>query len=146
MVPLSTSLNRFIILVSQRALPYKWKPVADAPETFEALKAETARLGYIPVSTKASGRTIYGDARVNIAMRAWHDATHLANNLDFSPYHERLVAEKQCAEIHNIRDKALLWADTAGQVDYYAYHRSFPDDQRSFVLYWLATGNVTRKF
>ena len=140
---LSASLNRLVLSQASRI---NWQPSDNAPETYEDLGRAFATLGYIPVSTLACETSIYGDAKVNLAFRAWHDATHLEHGLGFTPGDEIGVARIQCASAGIARDKALLWADIAGQVRYFEAFGEFPNDQTAFVLDYVACGIVRKRF
>lgn len=140
---LSASLNRLVLAQASRI---KWHACDNAPETFEDLRRAFATLGYIPVSTIGCETSIYGDARVNLAFRAWHDATHLEHGLGFNPNDEVAVAHIQCASAGIARDRALLWADIAGQVRYFEAFGEFPNDQKAFVLDYVACGMVRARF
>lgn len=94
----------------------------------------------IPVWAGASARTIWSGPRVNYLFRAWHDATHLACAAEFDHDGEMEVARRQCAQIEGKPEKALLWAETAGQVLYHCAHGAFPTDQRVFVAHAVAHG------
>src|SRR6266404_5349587 len=54
-----------------------------APSSLESLKEQS--LGSLVVWSGASEGTIYGDAKVNHAFRAWHDSLHLKLNATFTP-------------------------------------------------------------
>lgn len=140
---LSASLNRLVLAQASRIA---WHVSENVPETFDDLRKAHALLGYIPVSSIGCETSIYGDASVNLAFRAWHDATHLGHGLGFTPNDEKDVARLQCASAGIPRDKALLWADIAGQVEYFERFGDFPNDQTSFVLDYLACGIVRKRF
>lgn len=117
----------------------------NAPETFQDLKKwelETGGLGYapLPVWNGASEKTIYSRAAINLAGRAWHDATHLIHGLHFAVADELLIGRIQAMEV---RDNLGGWgesaallieADTIGQTIYHAENGVFPEDQRAFTL------------
>ena len=140
---LSASLNRLVLSQASRI---NWQPSDNAPETYEDLRQAYASLGYIPVSPIGCETSIYGDARVNLASRAWHDATHLQHGLGFNASDEIAVARIQCASAGIARDRALLWADIAGQVRYFETFGEFPNDQKAFVLDYVACGIVRKRF
>lgn len=140
---ISASLNRLVLAQASRI---KWQASDTAPETFDALRRAYASLGYIPISTIGLETSIYGDARVNLAFRAWHDATHLQHGLGFNASDEIAVAHIQCASAGIARDRALLWADIAGQVRYFETFGEFPNDQKAFVLDYIACGIVRKRF
>jgi len=97
----------------------------------------------IPVWSGASTRTIWSGPRVNYLFRAWHDSVHLLLGADFDPAGELDVARYQCREIHGSAERALLWIETAGQVQYHAAHGAFPSNQRRFVIDALRFGLET---
>jgi hypothetical protein len=140
---LSLSLNRLVLAQASRV---KWRASNNAPETFAALRQAYSTLGHIPVSTVGSETSIYGDAGVNMAFRAWHDAIHLRHGLSFAPEDEIEVAHIQCASVGIARDKALLWAGVAGQVRYFEAFGEFPTDQTAFVLDYVACGIIRKRF
>lgn len=117
-------------------------PCADAPDSMDRLRAETWRDDagrlHVPVWNGASERTIWADVAGNVAFRAWHDSTHLATGLGFDPAAELELARRTVADARarglSAHACAVLWAETAGQIEHYLAHgETFPDDQRAFV-------------
>ena len=106
-----------------------------APSTFNELR-QCERL---IVWDGASDATIYGDATVNHAFRAWHDSAHLRGGYDFTPEGEYLAAKLQCADILQAYPSApelwldLVMAEVVGQVEYVAKNGAFPLDQIGFI-------------
>ncbi len=135
---LATERLNALIVAKADALPAGWSASAVAPDTFDGLLQDAKRnAGHITVWTGASEGTIYGDPRVNWAMRAWHDSFHVGLLSDFSLAGERRVALAQAAECERPEDAALLLADVLGQAEYYAQHGSFPTNQVEFVAAYL---------
>lgn len=161
--PLSRSLELQLIALCARQAPYRIEalPIVDArhaPDSLARLLESTAGtvapesesgagairehgspsgalLGErIPVWAGASERTIWSGPRVNYLFRAWHDSVHVAACADFDTAGELETARRQCAQIEGKPERAILWAETAGQVLYHAAHGAFPDDQRRYVL------------
>ena len=99
----------------------------------------------IPVWNGASGRTIYSSAEVNYAYRAFHDHTHLRLQADVNLDDEFQVSCEQTriARAWGLPDIEVraLWADSHGQNAYYKRHGKFVEDQRAFVLAYLAVGD-----
>jgi len=132
--------------MARRALPRGWYGTRAAPADWPALQAAGARISGapLPVFDGACDRTIWGSPAANIAFRAWHDAVHLALGADFSREGEVRVAQEQVAQARaagaspGVLD--ALWADTFGQVEYFARHGMFPADQITFVRACLAGG------
>lgn len=106
-----------------------------APETF----GELMRAGPLTVWDGASDRTIWGDARVNHAFRAWHDARHIDGLCAFDPEGEARACELQCRDILAAYPRApQLWLDAVraevnGQVQFYVNTGTFPVDQVALV-------------
>lgn len=156
---LSASLELQLIQLCRRAAPYRIEALpilraTDAPgslaELLDATRgivapesesgagsivAHGALIGErIPVWAGASDRTIWSGPAVNHLFRAWHDATHVAACADFDTAGELETARRQCAMIQGKPERAILWAETAGQVLYHAAHGAFPSDQRRYVV------------
>lgn len=140
---LSASLTRLVLANASRV---RWHVSADAPETYEALCDVYRRTGSIPVSPVGCERSIYGSAHANMAFRAWHDSLHVAHGLTFEPADEIAVARLHAKACGIIRDAHLIWADVAGQVEYFQRFGEFPTDQTAFVLDYMATGAISRRF
>ena len=111
-------------------------------------KANILGVDSLPVSADNCDRTVYTSARVNRAFRAWHDALHLHYGLDFTYAGEMFTAQKHIEAMtgqlgfFEENAKAILWADTAGQSEYFRIHGEFPVDQRAFVLAYTRRGGA----
>ena len=87
----------------------------------------------------ASDATIYRDARVNHAFRAWHDAMHIAGNLGFTLADEIAACELQIRDARLRYPQipssviALIRAEVIGQAQYFEAHGEFPLDQKQFI-------------
>jgi hypothetical protein len=92
-----------------------------------------------PVWAGASDRCIYGDARVNHAFRAWHDAAHIALGATFSLAGETAVCEAQIRALYHRFPSAPAWvarllrAEIIDQAQHYAATGRFPENQAQFV-------------
>lgn len=86
----------------------------------------------------ASDATIYGDARVNHAFRAWHDLHHWRYGFTFDLAGEIAACASQCAELRDafpcVPQAALdlIHREIVGQAEYFAAHGMFPADQGAF--------------
>ena len=93
----------------------------------------------------ASDRTIYWDAAVNHAFRAWHDACHIAGRFGFNLDGERAACELQIVQARlafpsiPLSIIATIRAEVVGQAEYFAAHGCFPLDQRKFVAQYIRT-------
>jgi hypothetical protein len=95
----------------------------------------------------ASDATIYGDAHVNWAFRAWHDALHIKHGLIFSIDAEIELARIQASQCSSVLMAELVYCEIAGQAEALRQTGKFISDQAAFTLQYLqARGliNVTR--
>ena len=128
---LSPDFNRIALELAPRNFVAR----GDAPSTF----AELMRAPSLVVSDTYSLATIYGDARVNHAFRAWHDATHRAGQYDFTLEGERATRQDQWAQILRRYPCApaewhhILYAEIDAQVEHATRTGEFPSDQATFV-------------
>jgi hypothetical protein len=122
-----SQLNRLITILAPK------HTVADvAPESFESL----SRAGKLVVWAGASEGTVYGDALVNYAFRAWHDSLHLKLQAPFTLQGETVVALEQARilGLHSRTWASLVMAEVLGQASYLAETGMFPKDQVRFTL------------
>lgn len=134
---LSEACERFIHRVAPRH-----HADADAPGTWSALRrwAAKSRLGSdsLPVFDGGLDHTIFTVRSTALAMRAWHDALHLQFNKDFSVEGELYLARAQRAILRAngflLKDRSLIYLDTAAQTLYYERHKKYVVRQRDFVL------------
>jgi hypothetical protein len=114
---------------------------AFAPSTLAELRAcaaERTSAGLI-VWSGESARTIYADARVNFAFRAWHDAEHVRGGHAFDLTGERATADAQARAVLAAYPSAprawlaLLDAEVNGQAEHFARFGEFPVNQVAFV-------------
>jgi hypothetical protein len=129
---ISNELNRRIIQHANK-LTYNVSDVA--PDTFETLKSNVVSI--LTVWSGASDKTIYGDAAVNHAFRAWHDSLHLKLNAPFTLEGEILVAKFQANALKNDALGAIIMAEVQGQAEYFAKHGTFPENQVEFIQSYL---------
>jgi hypothetical protein len=127
--------------MADRFFPTGFDVGPNAPQSLEELRAHVNSTGRMLVYDWASDDTIFGDAGVNWAFRAWHDWTHLRVNGTFDIPGEIAVANQQIDDIRAVYGEgkqtrefeALIWAEVMGQVLYASNHNgAFPDDQRAF--------------
>jgi hypothetical protein len=122
-------LNRLVLAL---APPHEAR--AHAPGTFPDL----IRCGSLIVWDGASDCTIYGDARVNHAFRAWHDAAHIAGGFPFTLAGEIAACEFQIAQAYarfpRLPDSlaATIRREVIGQAEYFAAYGTFPANQIEF--------------
>lgn len=141
-IPFSQRLNDWISKhLSEKGIEYSGSD--KAPENWEETK-EQNRYNLF-VSNKFCENTIFGTIEANIAFRAWHDYTHIANNLSFEPLDEIKVAFLQAAELPKDwhYERMLIISEVAGQVLYHSTFEFFPENQRKFTINLLETGKIT---
>ena len=89
---------------------------------------------------------LYQGTAVNIAFRAWHDATHIAHGLTTSTADEIELGLLHVAAIDGKQKRAIIFADTVGQTLHYERFNAFPLDQSAFVHHVIAClAKMTRK-
>lgn len=111
----------------------KYEVSAFAPDTFETLNRN---VGKLVVWCGGSDNTIYGDARVNWAFRAWHDSLHLKMQAGFDLEGETRVAYEQ-ARIIGGKYAEILLAEIIGQAEYFKKFGQFPENQVQFIKEYL---------
>lgn len=154
--PLSRSLENQLLALCAQDAPYRIEALAldsGAPTTLAELLESTrgvagpesgagtlrhpdsrALIGErIPVWSGASSRSIWSRADVNILSRAWHDAHHILLCAEFDIAGDLACARYACSLIEGKPERAILWAEIAGQAFYFERWQAFPSDQRGFV-------------
>lgn len=139
--PLSAELEAYILAeVARKRIVVR--AMAKAPSITDAFVTDKGEW-YIYVWSGASARTIWSSPKMNHTFRAWHDSTHLETGLGLDPASELALAERTCAEARarglSEEATAVLYAETAGQIEYYTRHgNTFPENQRAFVKAFLS--------
>ena len=144
-IPLSTAFNVAVLHITSRVLPCGFDISTNAPQDFDSLLAHYDKTGRVLVWSGASESTIFADAGVNFAFRAWHDSKHITARLPFTRAGELEALAMQKADILALYDGAtadsfcaLLDAEIKGQFDYCERHGAFPVNQAAFALAYLA--------
>ena len=145
MKPLDRGLNTAILHITSRLFPSGFDVSNDAPNTYEELRAVPGSGRRMVVYSGGSDATIYGDAEVNYAFRAWHDWGHIRHSLHFTLRDEAAVYEvqrRQLVELYGDSSQtrdwcAILRAEVVGQAEYFILYERFPDDQRAFIKKYL---------
>ena len=120
-------------LVLEMAPAFEAKAIA--PSTFAELRSSPRLI----VWEGASDQTIYGDANVNHAFRAWHDSCHLIGGFDFTLAGERQAAELQIRQVLQRYPQAprqwldIIRAEVTAQAEYLEANGEFPADQLAFM-------------
>lgn len=142
MKPFDITLNGAVIAISRELFPDGFDISWDAPETLQQIRDHLDAGKRMVVYAEGSDESIYGDAQVNYAFRAWHDWCHYITNNDFTVKGELGVYNYQMAMLAARFGKVgywsrLLYADVVGQRLYYLLHHRYVDDQRGFVATYL---------
>ncbi len=143
---LDIHFNAAVLTICNRVLPGGFDVSDTAPATYDELVAHLDAARRMLVYNGASERTIYGDAEVNYAFRAWHDWCHWRGRYDFSYEGERAACAMQGDHLiarygespQTRRWRRILEAEIIGQRDYFDRRGTFPEDQRAFVAAYLA--------
>jgi len=151
---LSRKLNAAILTMVSNLLPMGYDVSNNAPDTYERLVEHVNKTGRILVWSGASETTIYGDCEINYAFRAWHDFVHFTHKLGFSVLDEIEVCIIQCDQLVKHFGNSLeiqkfisyLQAEIIGQAQYEVFYGEFPIDQCAFVVDYIETGKIHRKF
>ena len=118
-------------------------PAYEARDVAPATYAELVTAPRLIVWSGASEGTIYRDARVNHAFRAWHDAAHIAGGFAFDLDGERAACEYQIAQMRRALPLVpdlfarVIRAEVIGQAEYFATHGAFPSNQAAFIAAYL---------
>jgi hypothetical protein len=133
-------LNRLILSM---APCYEASP--HAPQTDQELFARHlgGKGALIRVWDGASDGSIYGDARVNHAFRAWHDSCHVIGRFPFTLQGETDTCELQIAQARQAWPNMpeviarAIRCEVIGQADYFTEHGYFPEDQAAFFRSYM---------
>ena len=148
--PFDPSLNDAILHIASRIYPNGFDISAEAPDTYEKLKAHLDAGKPMIVWSGGSEATVYGHSSVNFAFRAWHDFCHWKGGHDFTLEGEIAACEMQCQHLFQFYGdcertrqwSALLRAEIIGQALFFQRHKRFPDDQRSFVAAYMVDPDI----
>lgn len=142
-LPFSQRLNDWIFNhLNEKGIRYSGSD--KAPDNWPDTKIQNPY--NLVVSNQFCENTIFGTIEANIAFRAWHDYTHIINNLSFEPLDEIKVAFIQAAQLPDDwhYERMLIMSEVAGQVLYYDTFSDFPANQRKFTINLLETGKLTK--
>lgn len=124
-------VTEFNNLIMRQAAKLKYRVADKAPNTASELFNGSPTL---VVWSGQSESTIYGDARVNWAFRALHDALHLVTGLGFSPAEEIELGRIQASQCSSSLLADLVYIETAGQAEYYMQTGQFVQNQIEFTI------------
>lgn len=128
---MTRDLNQLVLAMAPAYVPRSF-----APSTL----ADLMGTGPLVIWDGASDQTIYQDARVNHAFRAWHDAAHMAGHFPFTLEGEHAACEFQIAQARAVFPRlpeslaAAIRAEVIGQAEYFAANGMFPANQLVFHL------------
>lgn len=145
---LDRGFNALVLSIANALWPKGWDVNDYCPDTLEDLMVEYHARGRITVMESASDQTIYGDAEVNYAARAWHDWVHIMYELPFNVKGEReacAIQQRHIFQRLGQGDNATLyarwlWAEVIGQTEHFTKWNVFPFDQIAFVKAYATLG------
>jgi len=147
--PLDVKLNKAVLRIAAHFVP-NFTTSDDAPSTYAALKKRMDLGLEMIVYGGASGTTIFGEAEVNHAFRAWHDWCHWKGEADFSLPGETEVCNMMLEHLHvfyGLSEQTCQWrnilmAEIIGQSRYYKKYKDYVTDQRAFCLAYIKNPTV----
>ena len=150
--PLDPGLNAAVVTMAARLFPRGYDIGGDAPSTLEELNDHIAKTGRMMVWDGASDRTIFDDAEVNYAFRAWHDWHHWRHQFSFDVEGETSACESQIAQLKEVygdnaitqRWAKIIRAEVIGQAEHFHKHGQFPADQMEFTRNALGEAHLER--
>ena len=132
-------VSLFVQTMAKDCIARGWTYYAtsEAPESYKALKRAAISSKCIPIADYGCDKSIYGDNKINILFRFYHDVTHLELDSGFSVSGETSVIESHLADarLFGLSPLAMriLEADTIGQVLYYDKHKAFVNNQAAWL-------------
>lgn len=134
---LSFTLNEYVKREASK-LRYEIKDIA--PSSIDEVIRNYHERGIVTVWSGASDATIFGDASVNYAFRAWHDLTHILTGNNFTLQGETITALHQIATLPQGIARIVL-IEVIGQASHYFQHGHFPSNQIHFTMDALKRGD-----
>jgi hypothetical protein len=104
--PLSIPFNIAVLHIAAKVLPCGFDVSPIAPRTFDSLVAHYDKTGRVLVWNGASDKTIFADAEVTFAFRAWRDSKFITARLPFTAEGEKAALELQKMDIRALYDGA----------------------------------------
>lgn len=139
-VPFSQRLNDFIISKTEN-LKYE---LVNEEYDYDYLYNYYIDSNRFIINPNNNDNNIFGDSKINILFRVWHDKIHFENNYKFD-----LKGELQCYLKHIVElpkdfelEKKLLFAEIVGQTLFFEENNRFPDNQREFTIKFLKDNNL----
>ncbi len=135
-----------VLAIAEQIPPVGWDIMEDPPASLAGITAHWRATGRLAIYSGHSDRTIYGAEGTNLAFRAWHDWTHIVHQCEFTAAGEFRVCEYQCELIRTLYIPSartdywcrIIDAEINGQGAHKAEFGQFPEDQRAFVVDYLA--------
>lgn len=154
MKPFSNAFNAAVVTMANRLFPTGF----DVSETLDVTSLDGLRAaikangGRMVVWAGASEDTIYADAEVNYAYRAWHDWCHLTRGFQFTLHGEQAAARLQMDHVRSLYGNGpdqrywqwLLHCEAVEQTKYFLKNGDFVQDQRDFTTAKLAEAGDLR--
>jgi hypothetical protein len=145
------NLHRFVVIEATamaQLVGFGWQGDPQAPADYRSLLLAYVRSQVsgqpLPVSDEHTDPSIYGSVEATLALRFWHDLTHVRLHQGFDLDGEIEVATAQLDVLNaagfqrGSLEYELLHADTLGQTVCVAATGTFPKDQMCFARESLA--------
>lgn len=147
------SLSQLVLQLAKDTINkvgFSWYGTPAAPDNYldllHAYKMSKETGAPLPISSLYCDKVIYDDPETNVAMRFWHDTSHVINGLNFTPEDELDLGLWHLKKLTNYGVKKgtlvyrMLEVDLLGQNYLQAVARRFPLDQSAFVWNCLNMG------
>lgn len=160
-LPLNRQFNCAVVRIAKLLLPGGWdvgpSGISDAndvikhydvPYTLAGLTKRANQTRRILVSGMNCEQTIYADASINHAFRAWRRWCHFMGEHEFDKAGNWKVFKMQAKHIRTLYGDnmqtthmiTILYAEVIGQFQYSEHHDgAFPINQRAFVEAWMVS-------
>ena len=128
----------------------KFNSSENASSDFQIIKEDYIKTGMLTVYN--GGDHGHLGKEYNIKFRAVHDFMHIKYNLSFKFNDERILSDKTILDFRSIASQLgyrleerrilgkIINAEIRGQIDYFAEHRSYVEDQKEFINNILKVG------
>lgn len=154
--PFSKAFNAAVLAMANRCFPtgFDVSDTLDVRSLDDLRAAIKANNGRMIVWAGASEDTIYGDAEVNYAARAWHDWCRLQNGFQFTLDGEQAAARVQMGHVRTLFGNNpvtrhwqwLIHCEAVEQARHLRDLGCFPERQRDFTRETLAKAGDTEGY
>jgi hypothetical protein len=150
MEPMYPRFNEMVLMAVASLMPDGYDVTDDSTvcDTLDKVKRHHRKTGRIMVWTGESEQSIFGQASVNHAFRAWHDYVHVLYDLPFTKAGEHRVMRIQQTHVDTLggfeftpEEKNLFYklleCEVDGQLEHLIKTGEFVKDQRAFATTYM---------